>query len=120
MYRTGRILIVDDESGIRDACKLFLNSAGHEVDTADCAEKALSMIAVADYDVALVDVQMPGMGGVALIPYLKEKNIVTVIVSGMITADVMMAHPFQCVHKPFTAAQLSLVVDEGIRFRDKK
>lgn len=120
MYRTGRILIVDDEAGVRDACQLFLSSAGHEVATAASAERALEMIAVAAYDVALVDVQMPGMGGVALIPYLREKNITTVIVSGMISNDVMLAHPFKCVHKPFTPAQLSLAVDEGIRHHDSK
>jgi two-component system KDP operon response regulator KdpE len=57
------ILIVDDESSIRQALRLTLNTIGFEVAEAATGEQALALIRGSHYDAVLLDVNMPGMGG---------------------------------------------------------
>ena len=59
-----RILIVDDESAIRRALRPPLLELGFQVAEASRGEEALQMLRAAVYDVVLLDVNMPGIGGV--------------------------------------------------------
>ena len=58
-----RILLVDDLDVNRDLAFTFLSQAGHTVDTAADGAKALAAVAACDYDLVLMDVQMPVMDG---------------------------------------------------------
>jgi two-component system KDP operon response regulator KdpE len=60
----GKILIVDDESSIRRALRNTLHSMGFDVEDASTGETALLMVREAQYDAVLLDINMPGMGGV--------------------------------------------------------
>jgi two-component system KDP operon response regulator KdpE len=60
----GKVLIVDDESSIRRALRNTLHGMGFEVDDAATGEAALELVRAAKYDVVLLDINMPGMGGV--------------------------------------------------------
>lgn len=57
------ILIVDDESAIRHALRALLGSFGFEVAEASTGEQALELLGRASYDAVLLDMNMPGMGG---------------------------------------------------------
>src|SRR5271157_2786310 len=59
-----RILVVDDESAIRRALRPPLVELGFQVAEASRGEEALQMMRAAVYDVVLLDVNMPGIGGV--------------------------------------------------------
>ncbi|MBI4178231.1 response regulator, partial [bacterium] len=59
------ILVVDDESGIRESLSIGLSREGYEVSTASDAESALAAVSRAHPDLALVDVRMPGCDGSA-------------------------------------------------------
>ena len=59
----GKVLIVDDESSIRRALRSALQSMGFEVAEATTGEEALRLIERTRYDVVLLDINMPGMGG---------------------------------------------------------
>src|ERR1035441_6350244 len=60
----GRVLIVDDESAIRRALHNALHGMGFHVDDASSGEAALDLVRDALYDVVLMDINMPGIGGI--------------------------------------------------------
>jgi len=59
-----RILIIDDEETLRLSMKARLDVAGFTTDAADNGEEALRKMKEQEYDVALLDIKMPGMGGI--------------------------------------------------------
>jgi two-component system KDP operon response regulator KdpE len=60
----GKILIVDDESAIRRALRNTLHGMGFTVDDASTGEAALQLVREEKYDVVLLDINMPGIGGI--------------------------------------------------------
>jgi two-component system KDP operon response regulator KdpE len=60
----GKVLIVDDESAIRRALHNTLQGMGFEVDDAANGEAAMDLVCEAEYDVVLMDINMPGIGGI--------------------------------------------------------
>jgi two-component system KDP operon response regulator KdpE len=60
----GKVLIVDDESSIRRALHNTLHGMGFEVEDAWTGEAALQLVREGSYDAVLLDINMPGMGGV--------------------------------------------------------
>ena len=60
----GKVLIVDDDSAIRRALHNTLHGMGFEVDDAASGEAALDLVREAEYDVVLLDINMPGIGGI--------------------------------------------------------
>jgi len=61
-----RILLVDDESAIRRALRPPLLELGFQVVEASRGEEALQMLRAGAFDVVLLDVNMPGIGGIEL------------------------------------------------------
>jgi len=57
------ILVIDDESDIRNSLKEFLEDFGYEVTEAGHAEEALELLESRDFDLAIVDLRLPGMSG---------------------------------------------------------
>lgn len=60
----GNVLIVDDESSIRRALHGTLEGMGFNVKDASTGEEAVHLVRDAEYDVVLLDINMPGMGGI--------------------------------------------------------
>jgi DNA-binding NtrC family response regulator len=82
--QTCRLLVVDDEPLIRDTLVEFLSQEGLQVTACASAEAALELAAAQRFDVALCDVQLPGMDGIALLERLRKLSPETFVV--MITA----------------------------------
>ena len=81
-----RILIADDHKIVRDGLKRILAAAGDLEVAAEAAsgDEALALVRASDYDVAMVDMSMPGLAGIALIKRLKtEKPKLRVLVLSM-------------------------------------
>src|SRR5437764_15456681 len=60
-----RILVVDDEPQIRRIMRTTLTGAGYEVDDAKTGEQALEKLREFSPDLVLLDINLPGMGGIA-------------------------------------------------------
>ena len=69
-----KIVIIDDEPGIRRSLSIYLEDEGVVVSDADCAESALELENLEELDLAIVDMRMPEMRGDELIPILHKKN----------------------------------------------
>lgn len=70
-----RILIVDDEPNIRSLCSLILTRAGYTVDGASDGLAALERVRNVSYELVLLDINMPRMGGLELLKNLREMKI---------------------------------------------
>ena len=72
MKKEGRLLVVDDERSIRHALSTTLGTLGFEVEEAETGEEALVMTRRSHYDAVLLDINMPGMGGVSACKEIKH------------------------------------------------
>src|SRR5262249_60282825 len=63
MPRKGSVLVVDDEQIMRDVLETLLSSEGYRVDLAKTGEEGLDAYTKRTYDAVLLDVSMPGIGG---------------------------------------------------------
>jgi two-component system KDP operon response regulator KdpE len=70
----GKILVVDDESSIRRALLTTLGVLGFDVSEASNGERAVDLAGVEAFDAVLLDINMPGMGGVAACRALREAH----------------------------------------------
>ena len=70
---TKRILVVDDDSYVREATEMILLRKGYEVDTAPEGKTALLKLEDGAYDLLLSDIKMPGMSGLELLQAVKNR-----------------------------------------------
>ena len=80
---TGRILVVDDEPQIRRVLRATLSGQGYEVEDARSGEEALVAVRKHRFDLILLDVNMPGIGGMQACREIREGSEVAII---MLTA----------------------------------
>jgi two-component system, OmpR family, KDP operon response regulator KdpE len=59
-----RVLIVDDESSLRRVLRVALAALSFEAEEASTGEEALALLGAGHYDVVLLDIEMPGKGGI--------------------------------------------------------
>ena len=77
-----KILIVDDEQGIRSVIKEYCESNNYETDEAENGKEALKKLQVNDYDLLILDIMMPEMDGYSMLKELPIKyRIPTIILS---------------------------------------
>ena len=69
---TSRILIVDDEQGIREQITRWLNYEGYKTEQAANAKEALALILKMNFNVALLDLKLPDIDGFALLEKLHQ------------------------------------------------
>lgn len=79
-----KVLVVDDEPDVRQVFELALSRNGFEVTAAESGPEALQAAADRGFDLAFVDIAMPGMDGVETLKQLREMSPQTQVV--MITA----------------------------------
>ena len=70
------VLLLDDDAFLRDMYATKFTELGHTVEAADSAENALALLtsAATTFDVALLDLVMPGMGGLEFMRTAKEQH----------------------------------------------
>ena len=123
MSTKAHILVVDDEMGIREGCKRALSDEGYAVDTAEDGRTGLNKAKDRDYDLILVDLMMPGMGGMELIKKIHhmDPEIITVVITGNATIETAVEATklgaYDYLPKPFSPEALAAVVKRGLEKR---
>jgi FixJ family two-component response regulator len=84
--RPSKIAIVDDNDGVSDSTRALLESHGLQIETFPSAEALLESALAACVDCLLVDIQMPGLGGVELLEQLRASGVHTPAI--LMTANV--------------------------------
>src|ERR1041384_6159582 len=121
--KKGSVLVVDDEEIMREVLETLLSSEGYRVDLAKTGEEGLEAYTRRAYDVVLLDVSMPGIGGLrALEEFLKiDTDAVVVMITAYATFDTAIAAwekgAFGCIRKPFQNEHISAQVAAGVKRR---
>ena len=80
----GRILVVDDDPGIRDMLKEVLDEEGYDVSTAEGGREAIDAVEAGLADLLMLDLKMPGMSGFGVLEAIRKfSDIPIIIVSGL-------------------------------------
>ncbi len=79
-----RVLVAEDDEGLRDVLVLGLSDAGYHVDAVERGDDAIDYLGWYDYDVAVVDWRMPGAEGIDVVAWARRKQRPTAII--MLTA----------------------------------
>lgn len=87
MNKGARILVVDDEPEIRRCLEMSLEEKGYTVMPAESGERALELFEQHHADVAIVDLLLPGIDGIALTQKLRERSTLPIIILSAIGDD---------------------------------
>jgi signal transduction histidine kinase len=123
MEQTGKILIIDDELGIREGCRRILEPRGYSVRLAQTLKEGRQKIQEENFDVILLDIMMPDGRGVDLIAPIREKDpeTIAVVITGYATVELavnaMKQGAYNFISKPFSADQLILTIQQGLERR---
>jgi DNA-binding NtrC family response regulator len=116
------ILVIDDEPNILTTVRRNLELEGYHVEVAGNAQLGLAKVAESDIDLVLLDVMMPGEGGLEVLPKLRvaSPDTVVVMMSGNATIETAVqatkggAHDF--IEKPLSGDKLLLTVQNALGF----
>lgn len=114
------ILVVDDEADICQNLSDILQDFGYDVDTCLNGEAALAMIRKKPYDVALLDLKMPGMDGLTLYHHIREDRsdtvaiIVTAYATPQTTEEALKSGAWQVLQKPVDFSRLLSLVEGAV------
>jgi len=131
----GRVLVIDDDEAILESCRTILEDEGHAVETASSGDAGLTQLREKAFDLALIDLKMPGRNGLEVLEdaIAINRDLVVIIFTAYATiesaVEAIQKGAFNYVPKPFTAGQLAVAVGKGlehsrllrdnVRLRDK-
>src|SRR5438876_1645045 len=111
------LMIVDDERAIREVCRDVAQTLGFHTSIAESAEQGLRLIDSQGIDVILLDLKLPGVGGVEVLRQIKKRrpDIEVIVVTGHGTVQsavqAMKAGAYDYVTKPFSLEELKLLLE---------
>ena len=118
------IIVIDDDDSMRRACEAALRRAGYQVETCADGVSGLKRIEESHPSVLILDLKMPGMGGMEVIARLREidTDIIVVVITGFATVgtavEAMKAGAYDFLPKPFTAEELRAIISRAVeRYR---
>ncbi len=110
--RTQKVLIIDDEAGIRDSLETLLTLEGFAVEMAGDGSAGLDLLASNTYDLVLLDLALPGESGIDLLPRIKalvpEMPVIMITAYGTVgnVVDAIHAGAANFVQKPWDNEKL--------------
>ncbi len=119
-----KVLVVDDESKIRDHFSEFLGKEGFEVDGAENGQVAIKKINQGFYDVVLIDLNMPKVDGMTVLRHLveNEPESIGIILTGYASirnaVEAMKAGAFDYLAKPVKMEEVLMIIRRALEFRD--
>jgi DNA-binding response OmpR family regulator len=126
MDPAAKILVVDDEPGIRFFLEEMLERQGYQVTTADGGRAALDLVAAEEFDVVLLDLMMPEVGGLEVLGTLHRDSPETVVI--VLTAHASLETAVQALRqgahdylfKPCKTVELRESIHRGLAARQQK
>jgi two-component system nitrogen regulation response regulator NtrX len=116
-----RVLVVDDETAIREAIRMTLEYEGYKVDEARSGQDGIDKATKIPYDAILLDIKMPILDGIEVLENLKDQGVQTpvIMVSGhgdiSTAVDCTKRGAFDFLEKPLNRDKLLLSVRNAVR-----
>ena len=120
---SARILVVDDEEIVIRSCLRILEGNGYEIDVAHDGHEALRKVESNTYDVMILDIMMPNLGGMEVLRRVKETHpdIDVIMITGLSQIDTavqaMKLGAFDYISKPFDPDEFKLAVQRALERR---
>ena len=120
----GKILIVDDEKGIREIFSLLLEERGHTVREASSGEEALTIIPLFSPDLLLLDMNLPGISGIDLLERVKREfpktSVIIMTAFGSIRSAVEATRlgAYDYLEKPVDNDELLLLIARALEVKE--
>jgi len=118
-----KILVAEDEAKQAQLLKIRLESEGYSLDLAGNGKEAQKKIGQEDYQLVITDLKMPGLDGISLLKWIKEKyeSLPVVIITAHGTIDsavkAMKIGAYHYITKPIDLEELSVIVNKAFRLR---
>ncbi|URA11047.1 sigma-54-dependent transcriptional regulator [Thermospira aquatica] len=119
-----RILIVDDEPNIRETIGDILKDTGYEVVLAKDGEEACKVVGKEDFDTIILDVMLPGKGGLEVLEYIHQEFpiIPVIIISGhgniKMAVEAMRKGAYDFMEKPPSIERILATVRNAINYKN--
>ncbi|MCX7991958.1 MAG: sigma-54 dependent transcriptional regulator, partial [Proteobacteria bacterium] len=116
----GKILVVDDEKGMRDLLRKVLSKEGYEVILAEDGEEGLTLIKENAFDIVIADLDMPVMNGIEMIKRAKDfdPNITIIIITAYASiesaVEALKLGAYDYLIKPFEIDELKIIVKKAM------
>src|SRR5947209_5948880 len=116
-----RVLVVDDETAIREAIRMTLEYEGYRVDEARSGQEGIDKATKVPYDAILLDIKMPVLDGIEVLENLKQLKVATPVVMVSGHGDIQTAvectkrGAFDFLEKPLNRDKLLLSVRNAVR-----
>jgi DNA-binding NtrC family response regulator len=114
-----KILIIDDEKSVREILRLELSLLTSHVAEADGGRKALEMMTREEFDVLLLDLNMPGLHGIEVLKHMRDADMETeaIVFTGhgsvSTAVEAMKLGAYDYLMKPFSVAELLPVIEKA-------
>ena len=121
-----KILVVDDEVGMREGCRRALAPEGYTVETAADLATGLELALNGEYKLYLIDVMLPDGSGLDLLDPILERdpNAICIIITGFgsiqMAVEAVRLGAYDFLSKPFTSDELLMAVSQGLERRQLK
>jgi len=116
----GTILVVDDDSKIREFLSDLLVEEGYDVTVAENGEEAIGLLKFQDFNVVLTDLKMPKVDGLKVIKSVQRQSFqgVGIVMTGYgsikSAVDAMKAGAYDYVSKPFQVDEIKIVIERAM------
>ena len=120
---SARILVVDDEEIVIRSCQRILDGDDYQVEAVQDGREALRRIEENPYDVVILDIMMPNIGGLEVLRLIKEghPDVDVIMITGLSQIDTaveaMKLGAFDYISKPFEPDEIKLVVQRALERR---
>jgi DNA-binding response OmpR family regulator/signal transduction histidine kinase len=120
MKTRGSVLIVDDEPGLREMLAYELSQEGFEVEAAENGSAAIERLKRRKFDLAITDLKMPGMDGVATLDAMREidPDIEVIVATGYATVETAVASlkrgAYDYIQKPYDLNDLKALLERAM------
>ena len=121
--RKGTILVVDDEEIMREILETLLTREGYDVKLAASGEAGLELARSQPVDAAIVDIMMPGIGGIATLDELRrlDEDLAVIIITAFASIEsaisAMKSGAFDYITKPFKNDEVLVVIRNAMERR---
>jgi two-component system response regulator PilR (NtrC family) len=118
-----RLLVIDDESSMREFLEIMLRNAGHEVDTASDGETGIALLEENDYDLVLTDLKMRRLSGMDVLRRAKRRDpsVQVVVMTAFGTTEnaveAMKEGAADYITKPFKVNELKVQLEKALEVR---
>ena len=116
-----RVLVVDDDKGMREVLEIMLSKEGYQVTSAPGGREALNICQKSKFDVVITDLKMPRVDGIDVLKGIKESSpetmvvLVTAYASGETAVAAMQEGAYDYLEKNFDIEELKLTVRDALK-----